>query len=86
MLINFNVKNRYRNYFYVRDVKVYSSIDGSEVELDRELYMEKYGIRFDEILRGAVGFRVKDYYTPEYIIELIEEAGKKRKVRLKVGF
>ncbi len=85
ILINFVVKNRYRNYFYIKDVKVFAVQGGSEVEMDSVYYVDKYGINFDESLKGGVGFKIKDY-TPEYLIEITEESGKLRTIRLKVGF
>lgn len=85
ILINFLIKNRYRNYFYLKEVKVYAVQGGSEVEMDSYYWVDKYGIKFDEMLKGAVGFRIKDY-TPEYVIEITEESGKMRKIRLTVGF
>lgn len=85
ILINFLIKNRYRNYFYLKEVKVYAVQGGSQVEMDSFYWVDKYGIKFDEVLKGAVGFRIKDY-TPEYVIEVTEESGKMRKIRLTVGF
>ncbi len=96
--INFYIKNRYRNFFYVKDVKVYGLKGDSKIPIeDRSLWLEKaqkgnkientlaYGIQFDEVLRGAVGFELQEYYK-QYIIELQEESGKKRIIRLTVGF
>ncbi len=85
ILINFLIKNRYRNYFYLKEVKVYALQGGSEVEMDAFYWVDRYGIKFDEVLKGAVGFRIKDY-TPQYVIEVTEESGKLRKIRLTVGF
>ncbi len=85
--INFIVKNRYRNYFYIGDVRVYALKNSGKIPLEHEVFLEKYGIKFDEVLNGAVGFSLdKDDYAPEYIIEIVEEAGKQRKISLKVGF
>ena len=84
--INFYIKNRYRNFFYVKDVKVYGLVGDSKVPIEsRELYLEKYGIKFDEVLNGAVGFKLDDYYR-RYIIELEEESGKKRVIPIMIGF
>lgn len=96
--INFYVKNRYRNFFYVKDVKVYGLKGDTEIPIERRsLWLEKaqtekeinttiaYGIQFDEVLNGAVGFELDEYYK-QYILELEEEAGKKRKIRITVGF
>lgn len=85
ILINFLIKNRYRNYFYLDSVKVYAVQGGSEVEVSSFYWVDKYGIKFDEILKGAVGFTIKDY-TVSYIIEISEQSGKLRKIRLEVGF
>jgi len=85
ILINFLVKNRYRNYFYLKEVKVYALQGGAEVEMDAFYWVDKYGIKFDEVLKGAVGFTIKDY-TPQYVIEVTEESGKMRRIRLTVGF
>lgn len=85
--INFIIKNRYRNYFYIGDVRVYALKNSGKIPLEHEVFLEKYGIKFDEVLNGAVGFSLdKDDYAPEYIIEIVEEAGKQRKISLKVGF
>gem|GEM_PF-906734 len=85
ILINFIVKNRYRNYFYLDQVKVYAVQGGNEVEMTSFYWVDKYGIKFDEALKGAVGFTIKDY-TVSYIIEITEQSGKLRKIRLEVGF
>jgi len=85
ILINFVIKNRYRNYFYLKEVKAYAVQGGAEVEMDAYYWVDKYGIRFDESLKGAIGFKIKDY-TPEYRIEIVEESGKMRTIKLTVGF
>lgn len=85
ILINFVVKNRYRQYFYLNDVKVYALRGSSRIELGRKYHVDKYGIQFDEALKGGIGFTVDDY-ARSYEIEIIEEAGKQRKIKLKVGF
>lgn len=84
--INFYIKNRYRNFFYVKQVKVYGLKGDTKVEIDnQQVFLEKYGIQFDEVLNGAVGFQLDDYYK-QYRIELEEEAGKKRIISVDVGF
>lgn len=85
ILINFVVKNRYRNYFYLDQVKVFAVQGGNEVEMTSFYWVDKYGIKFDEALKGAIGFTIKDY-TVSYIIEITEQSGKLRKIRLEVGF
>ena len=84
--INFYIKNRYRNFFYVKSIKVYGLNGEQKVPIDGvEVHLEKYGIQFDEVLNGAVGFMLDEYYR-QYVIELEEEAGKKRKIQVTVGF
>lgn len=84
--INFYIKNRYRNFFYVKSVKVYGLQGETKVEIEnQQVFLEKYGIQFDEVLNGAVGFQLDDYYK-QYRIELEEEAGKKRIISVDVGF
>lgn len=84
--INFYIKNRFKNFFYIKDVKVYGLQGDSRIPIEsRELFLEKYGIQFDEVLNGAVGFKLDDYYR-QYVIELHEEAGKKRIISVTVGF
>jgi hypothetical protein len=84
--INFYIKNRYRNFFYVKGVKVYGLQGDSKVLIeDSQVFLEKYGIQFDEVLNGAVGFMLDEYYQ-QYQIEVEEEAGKKRKIAVTVGF
>ena len=84
--INFYIKNRYRNFFYVKQVKVYGLKGESKVEIEnQQVFLEKYGIQFDEVLNGAVGFQLDEYFK-QYRIELEEEAGKKRIIHVDVGF
>ncbi|HQO92579.1 MAG TPA: hypothetical protein PLX56_09655 [bacterium] len=84
--INFYIKNRYRNFFYVKEVKVYGLKGDSKIPIDNtQVFLEKFGIQFDEVLNGAVGFELDDYYT-QYRLELEEEAGKKRVIFVNVGF
>jgi len=84
--INFYIKNRYRNFFYVKEVKVYGLQGDTKIPIDNtHVFLEKYGIQFDEVLNGAVGFELDDYYR-QYRLELIEEAGKKRIIHVNVGF
>ncbi|HSW60890.1 MAG TPA: hypothetical protein VLJ60_08830 [bacterium] len=84
--INFYIKNRYRNFFYVKEIKVYGLKGDSKVPIDNtQVFLEKFGIQFDEVLNGAVGFELDDYYT-QYRLELEEEAGKKRVIFVNVGF
>ena len=86
ILINFIVKNRYKQYFYVKQVKVYSVTSGGTVEIDNpHIHLPVTGIKFDQVLQGAVGIKSKDY-TPSYVLELEEEGGLKRVIRLEVGF
>ena len=41
----------------------------------------------DEIVNGGIAFKISDDdYSREYIIEVNESAGKKRKLELKVSF
>lgn len=84
--INFYIKNRYRNFFYVKDIKVYGLKGDSKIPIDNvQVFLEKFGIQFDEVLNGAVGFELDEYYT-QYRLELEEEAGKKRVIFVNVGF
>ena len=85
--MNFSIKNRYRQRFHIEAVKVYS-MKGGKVEIEgAEFHLDKYSMQFDEIVNGAIAFRIKDEdYSTEYIIEVIESAGKKRKLELKVSF
>lgn len=85
--INFSVKNRYRQRFHVESVKVYS-MKGGKVEIDNAQYhIDKYSMQFDEVVSGAIAFKIKDEdYSTEYTIEVTESAGKKRKIELKVSF
>ena len=44
-------------------------------------------MQFDEIVSGGIAFKISDEdYSREYIIEVNESAGKKRKLELKVSF
>ncbi|MGI6394348.1 MAG: hypothetical protein ACOX2F_06420 [bacterium] len=85
--VNFSVKNRYRQRFHIESVKVYS-IKGGKVEIDSALYhLDKYSMQFDEVVNGAIAFKIKDEdYSTEYLIEVIENAGKKRKLEVRVSF
>jgi hypothetical protein len=85
--MNFSIKNRYRQRFHIEAVKVYS-MKGGKVEIEgAEFHLDKYSMQFDEIVSGAIAFRIKDEdYSTEYIIEVIESAGKKRKLELRVSF
>lgn len=84
--INFYIKNRYRNFFYVKEVRVYGLKGDSSVQIDNsQVYLEKFGIQFDEVLNGAIGFELDEYYK-QYRIVLEEEAGKKRTIEVTVGF
>lgn len=84
--INFYIKNRYRNFFYIKDVKVYGLKGDSKIPLENaQVFLEKFGIQFDEVLNGAIGFELDEYYK-QYRIELEEEAGKKRIIFVNVGF
>lgn len=85
--VNFSLKNRSRQRFHVESVKIYN-LKGGKVELDNARYhLDKYSMQFDEIVNGALAFRIKDEdYSTEYMIEVIESAGKKRKINIKVSF
>lgn len=85
--VNFSVKNRYRQRFHIESVKVYS-LKGGKVEIDNaEYHIDKFSMQFDEVVNGALAFKIKDEdYSTEYIIEVIESAGKKRKLEVKVSF
>jgi hypothetical protein len=85
--VNFSIKNRYRQRFHVETVKIYST-KGGKVEIDNAQYhLDKYSMQFDEVVNGAAAFSIKDEdYSKEYIIEVTESAGKKRKIELKVTF
>jgi hypothetical protein len=85
--INFSVKNRHRQRFHIEEVKVYS-LKGGKVEIDKaSFHLDKYSMQFDEIITGGLAFRIKDEdYSTEYMIEVVESAGKKRKLELKVSF
>ncbi|HNW83265.1 MAG TPA: hypothetical protein PKG52_10285 [bacterium] len=85
--VNFSIKNRNRQRFHVESVKIYN-LKGGKVELDNAQYhLDKFSMQFDEIVNGALAFRIKDEdYSTEYIIEVIESAGKKRKIDMKVSF
>jgi len=44
-------------------------------------------MQFDEVVNGALAFKIRDEdYSTEYMIEVTESAGKKRKLELKVSF
>ena len=85
--VNFSIKNRSRQRFHVENVKIYS-LKGGKVELDNAVYhLDRYSMQFDEIVNGALAFRIKDEdYSTEYMIEVVESAGKKRKINVKVSF
>lgn len=85
--VNFSIKNRHRQRFHVESVKVYS-LKGGKVEIDKAAFhIDKFSMQFDEIVSGALAFRIKDEdYSTEYLIELTESAGKKRKIEVKVSF
>jgi len=86
ILINFMIKNRYRQYFYVKSIKVFQMNGNNKVEVDNPyIHMSTTGIKFDQILNGAIGIRSKDY-TTNYMIQLEEEGGLKRIIQLEVGF
>lgn len=85
--VNFSIKNRYRQRFHIEGIKIYST-KGGKVEIDNAQYhVDKYSMQFDEIVSGAAAFLIKDEdYSKEYIIEVTESAGKKRKIELRVSF
>ena len=85
--LNFSVKNRYRQRFHIDSIKVYST-KGGKVEIDNAQYhIDKFSMQFDEIVNGGIAFKIsEDDYSREYIIEVNESAGKKRKLELKVSF
>jgi len=85
--VNFSIKNRYRQRFHIEGIKIYST-KGGKVEIDNAQYhLDKYSMQFDEIVSGATAFLIKDEdYSKEYIIEMTESAGKKRKIELRVSF
>jgi len=85
--LNFSVKNRYRQRFHIDSVKIYST-KGGKVEIDNAQYhIDKFSMQFDEIVNGGIAFKINDEdYSREYIIEVNESAGKKRKLELKVSF
>ena len=85
--VNFSVKNRYRQRFHIESVKIYST-KGGKVEIDNAQYhIDKFSMQFDEIVSGGIAFKISDEdYSREYIIEVNESAGKKRKLELKVSF
>lgn len=85
--VNFSIKNRYRQRFHVESIKIYS-MKGGRVEIDNASYhLDKFSMQFDEIVNGAMAFRIKDEdYSTEYLIEVVESAGKKRKIEVKVSF
>jgi hypothetical protein len=85
--VNFSIKNRYRQRFHIEGIKIYST-KGGKVEIDNAQYhVDKYSMQFDEVVNGAAAFLIKDEdYSKEYIIEVTESAGKKRKIELKVSF
>jgi hypothetical protein len=85
--LNFSVKNRYRQRFHIDSVKIYST-KGGKVEIDNAQYhIDKFSMQFDEIVNGGIAFKISDEdYSREYIIEVNESAGKKRKLELKVSF
>lgn len=85
--VNFSIKNRSRQRFHVENVKIYN-LKGGKVEIDEAIYhIDKYSMQFDEIVSGALAFKIKDEeYSKEYIIEVTESAGKKRRIDVKVSF
>ena len=85
--LNFSVKNRYRQRFHIDSIKVYST-KGGKVEIDNAQYhIDKFSMQFDEIVNGGIAFKISDDdYSREYIIEVNESAGKKRRLELKVSF
>jgi len=85
--MNFSIKNRYRQRFHIERVKVYS-MKGGKVEIDNAQYhIDRFSMQFDEVVNGALAFKIRDEdYSTEYMIEVTESAGKKRKLELKVSF
>lgn len=85
--VNFSVKNRYRQRFHIESVKIYS-MRGGKTEIDNAQYhVDRFSMQFDEIVNGGIAFRIKDEdYSQEYLIEVTESTGKKRKLELKVSF
>lgn len=85
--VNFSVKNRCRQRFHIESVKIYST-KGGKVEIDNAQYhIDRFSMQFDEIVSGGIAFKISDEdYSREYIIEVNESAGKKRKLELKVSF
>lgn len=85
--VNFSVKNRYRQRFHIESVKIYST-KGGKVEIDNAQYhIDRFSMQFDEIVSGGIAFKISDEdYSREYIIEVNESAGKKRKLEVKVSF
>jgi len=85
--LNFSIKNRYRQRFHIESVKIYST-KGGKVEIDNAQYhVDKYSMQFDEVVNGVAAFFIKvEDYSKQYIIEVTESAGKKRKIELKVTF
>lgn len=86
ILINFIVKNRKKQYFYVKEVLVFQLNGESRVPVtDAYIHLPKTGLKFDEFLEGAIGIKSKDY-TTNYAIQVVEEGGLKRTLTLDVGF
>lgn len=85
--VNFSVKNRYRQRFHIESVKIYS-MRGGKTEIDGAQYhVDRFSMQFDETVNGGIAFRIKDEdYSREYLIEVTESTGKKRKLELKVSF
>ncbi|MBP5435355.1 hypothetical protein J6Z39_06005 [bacterium] len=85
--VNFSVKNRYRQRFHIESVKIYS-MKGGKTEIDNAHYhVDRFSMQFDEIVNGGIAFKIKDEdYSQEYLIEVTESTGKKRKLELKVSF
>lgn len=85
--VNFSLKNRLRQRFHIESIKIYS-MKGGKVEIDNaQVHVDKYSMQFDESINGGISFRIKDEdYSTEYMIEVVESAGKQRKIELKVSF
>ena len=85
--VNFSVKNRYRQRFHIESLKIFS-MRGVKTEIDNAQYhVDRFSMQFDEIVNGGIAFKIKDEdYSQEYLIEVTESTGKKRKLELKVSF
>ncbi len=88
IIINFLIKNRARKQFLTDTITVYALRGTSRVEIDSPvLFLQKYSMLFDEVVSGAVAFRIEEEgYAKRYELVLKESAGQQRKLTITVSF